>query len=189
MPEAYSSLWRIKLMTNRNRIRLPRMPRMWGVAIANGTIAVATSAGKAVFNLQANLESDIGSTLHDATASAIRLNVNYRLQSATTGDDNTVACGIGWVNERAIAAGATSVPSPIDDHFDWMFHDIRTLSASRDVTDKDEQVLGSFMQIRNNSMRKQRENSSTLVAVFEAEVLESVALQIFLGGRVLFLNP
>jgi len=70
-----------------------------------------------------------------------------------------------------------------------MFHDIRTLSSSRDVVDIDEQVPGSMLVIRNDSMRKQHENASSLLIIFRASLLQSVAIQVFIGGRVLFLLP
>ena len=142
------------------------MPRMWGIVSANVSIVVATHAGLADLSLQTRLESDIGSNLHDATASAIRINVNYRLTGSTTGDDNTIACGIAWISDAAEAVGGVAIPDPLEDHYDWMFHDIRTLTSSRDVVDVDEQVQGSLMVIRNNSMRKQRENNSMLMIIF-----------------------
>ncbi len=162
---------------------------MWGIISSNGSIVAATHAGQLIVPLQGKLETDLGASLNQATASAIRVNVNYRLTASTTGDDCTVACGVMWATDAAVAVGGTSIPDPHEDHADWMFHDIRTLSSSRDVTDVDEQVLGSFMQIRNDSMRKQRENNSQLIMVFRCSILQPTSLQVFIGGRVLYLNP
>jgi len=172
----------------RSVVRTPRKSRQWGITTVNGSIVAATSAGKLLVNLQAGIETQLGVALQNVTASAIRLNVNYRLTSSTEGDDTTVACGIAWVSVSAFIAGATSVPDPSSDLYDWMFHDIRTLTSSRDVTDVDEQVLGSHLVVKNDSMRKQRESSSVLTMIFEATLLQPVSLQVFVGGRVLFLG-
>ena len=165
------------------------MPRMWGIVNENGSLIAATHAGQLVFDLQKKLEADIGSNLHDATASAIRINVNYRVTGSSEGDDTTIALGIGWVSNAAFAVAGVSVPDPVEDHFDWMFHDIRTFSSAIGATDVDEAPRNSMIEIRNNSMRKQRENNSKLVLVTRAVLLQPTSCQVFLGGRVLFLNP
>ena len=162
---------------------------MWGMTFSNVTIAAATHAALVAVPLDTGLEGEIGSNLHDATASAIRLNVSYRLTAATQGDDVTMAMGIGWISDTAIAAGGVSVPSPISDHYDWMYHDVRTMAASPASAGGDEILANGYIEIRNNSMRKQRENASGLVAVFQANLLQSTSVQVFVGGRVLFLNP
>jgi len=152
-------------------------------------LIAATQVAMIQFNLGQNLETDIDSNLHDATASAIRLNINYRLTDSITGEDATICAGIAWISENAAGVGGTSLPDPSSDHHDWMWHDIRTLSASRDVAGIDEQVPGSHITIVNNSMRKQRENNSRLSLIFRATLLQPTSVQVFVGGRVLFLNP
>jgi len=169
--------------------RRPRRSRQWGITNSNGSLVAATHAAQINLDLTASLEVALGFDLHNVTASAIRLNINYRLTTSSTGDENTVACGVGWVSNRARDAGGVALPDPSVDNFDWMFHDIRTLSSSRDVVDIDEQVPGSMLVIRNDSMRKQHENASSLLIIFRASLLQSVAIQVFIGGRVLFLLP
>ena len=155
----------------------------------NGTVAAATHAGILAMDLGGELEGDLAANLHNVTASALRINVTYRNVSATTGDDTTVSCGIAWVSNDAFGIGGTSLPDPSTDSYDWMFWDTRTLGVSRDVTDVDEMVANGFMQINNNSMRKQRENHSTLAILFRCTLLQQTTLQVFVGGRTLFIFP
>ena len=138
--------------------------------------------------LMGELETDLGMELNNVTASAIRLNVTYRLTTAQSTDDTTVAMGILWATDRAIAAGGVALPDPSADHADWMFHDVRTL-VGESGTDQDSMPRNGFLEIRNNSMRKQRENASSLVALFRVTLLQATSLQIFVGGRTLFLLP
>ncbi len=119
----------------------------------------ATHAAMLLIELTSALETDLGRELSNVTASAIRLNVTYRLTTAQSTDDTTVAMGILWVTNRAAAAGGVALPDPSTDHADWMFHDIRTL-VGESGTDQDSMPRNGFLEIRNNSMRKQRENSS-----------------------------
>ena len=138
--------------------------------------------------LMGELEADLGMELNNVTASAIRLNVTYRLTAAQSTDDTTVAMGIIWATDRAIAAGGVALPDPSADHADWMFHDIRTLVGESGI-DQDSMPRNGFLEIRNNSMRKQRENGSSLVALFRVTLLQATSVQIFVGGRTLFLLP
>ena len=170
------------------RIRTPRKNRMWGITTANGSLIAATHAAMITFDLGALLQVDLDTALADVTASAIRLNVTYRQTTSMLGDDDTIAMGIGWISVRALTAGGVAVPDPSTDHFDWMFHDIRTVTSLL-AADGDFVADNGMWQINNNSMRKQRENASSLVAVFRAVALQSTSVQIFLGGRTLFLMP
>jgi len=47
----------------------------------------------------------------------------------------------------------------------------------------------SHFEINSDSMRKQRENHSSLRLIVSATLLTSTQVQIFVGGRVLFLLP
>ncbi len=140
-------------------------------------------------NLLAPYEVDIGAELHNVTISALNFNINYRLTASTTGDDVTVFCGVIIVGLDAFTIGGTSLPDPASDHSDWMFWESRTLTSSRDVTDVDEQVYNSQLEIRNRSMRKMRENHSVLAMIFRCTVLQPTSLNIFIGGRGLILLP
>ncbi len=176
-------------MTQRNRIvRAPRKERMWGIVDANGSLIAATAAAMIFVDAMTLLRADVGYDLPGVTASAIRLNIGYRKTTAAIGDDDTVAMGIGWVSDTAIAAGGAALPDPSTDHFDWMAHDIRTVTASTG-SDADQMNTEGFYTVKNDSMRKQRENHSTLGLVFRCTLLQSVSIQVFVGGRVLFLLP
>ena len=173
----------------RTIVRAPRRARQWAQVQASGTIVAATQAGMLVVDLLAGLEADLAMNFSNITAGAMNINVNYRSTGSTTGDDTTVTAAVAWINSESFGLGGTSVPDPFTDHFDWMFYDTRTLTASRDVTDIDEQVFNSQLEIRNRSMRKQRENHSNLVIIFRASLLQQTQLQIFIGGRTLVLLP
>ena len=169
--------------------RAPRMPRQWAITAQNQSIVTASHAGMSIVNLLSTYETDIGAEIHNATISAMNFNINYRSTGATTGDDTVVFCGIILVGQDAFTVGGTSLPDPVSDHADWMFWEGRTLTASRDVTDVDEQVYNSQLEIRNRSMRKMRENHQVLAMIFRASLLQQTQLQIFIQGRVLVLNP
>ncbi len=177
-------------MTNRfiPRIRSPRKERNWGITNSNQNLAAATAAGMVQFDLQGLIRTDLGFQMPGVTASAIRLNVSYLQIGAQSTDEDIVACGIAFVSDTAVASGGADLPDPSIDHYDWMFHDIRMLSATP-LTDLDSIARNGFFQIKNDSMRKQCENHSSLMMVFRATQLQSTSIQIFVGGRVLFLLP
>ena len=173
----------------RLRVRTPRKERMWGITNQNFTIAAATAATMVAIDLLAALKTDVGYDLPGVTASAIRLNVLYRMTTAQGTDEDTVALGIGWISDTAFASGGAALPDPSTDHFDWMFHDIRTLKGEGAADLDQSPAVAGFLQIRNDSMRKQRENHSTLALIVRATQLQSASVQVFVGGRVLFLLP
>jgi len=172
-------------MTRRQIIRAPRRARQWGITNQNVGIVAATHAGGVAIDLLNKLEGDLSAEFHNVTISALNFNVNYRLTTSTTGDDNTITCAVMLVGEDAFNAGGVALPDIIDDHADYMFWDTRTLTSSRDVTDVDEQVFNSQLEIRNKSMRKMRENHQKLVMIFRATLLQSVSINPFIGGRAL----
>ncbi len=178
-------------MTSRsivNRSRTPRRARQWALTATNGSLVAATSAGKLIVDLGQGLEDELASNLHNITASALRYNISYRQTTSQAGDDDTVAMGVAWVSTNALTAGPASVPNPGSDNWDWMFHDIRTIT-NHGGADSDFSFQNAQWSISNNSMRKQRENNSALVMVFQAILLQSVSVQVFVGGRVLLLLP
>ena len=178
-------------MTNRSIVRsrfnTPRRKRQWAQTIANFSIVGATHATQVAINLLAGLETALGMQLNNVTISALNFNVTYRMTQATTGDDSTISTGIVIVGLDAFPAGGVALPFVTEDHADWMFWDTRTLVASRDVTDKDEMNTNGFLQIRNKSMRKMRENNQTLALISGADLLQQTTCQVFVGGRALIL--
>ena len=170
-------------------IRAPRRARQWALHTTNQTIVAATHAGQVAFDLLQAIEGDLSAEINNATISALNYNVNYRLTGSTTGDDTTVICAIALVGEDAFGIGGTSLPDPSTDHADWMFWDARTLTSSRDVTDVDEQVFNSQLEIRNRSMRKMRENHQRLAMIVRSPLLQATQVQIFVAGRALVLLP
>jgi len=176
-------------MTNRSiaRIRSPRRARQWAITSATGSLIAVTEAAKIFFDLQSGLETDLGFNLNNTTAGAIRLRLTVEFQAtAVVGDRAHGDWGIGWFQDDAIAAGVVSLPNPTNDSFDWMAHGhfdvIADAAAVKSIPRNAQQM------IVNDSMRKQRENHSTLGMVVSASVLED-PVNVNLGGRVLFLLP
>jgi len=179
-------------MTNRSITRFRRngvrRARQWGIINANGSLIAATHAAQIAFELNAELDSDLASNMHNVTASAMNINVTYRQTAGMRGDDDTIWCGVAWVSQRAFDAGGVALPDPSTDHYDWMFNDGRTL-VNELAADGDVMARNGFLEVRNNSMRKQRENSSVLVMIFRSILLQSTSVQVFVSGRTLFLFP
>ncbi len=161
---------------------------MWGITNVNASIVTAGPTGMKFIDLMQLLRADLETNLFELTASAIRLNILYRDAAAQSTDTSTVAMGIGWVSDTAIAASGAALPDPATDHFDWMAHDIRMYQAVGG-TDSEQVNEPGFFTVKNDSMRKQRENHSTLGIVFNAHLIQGQSIQVFVGGRVLFLLP
>ena len=174
-------------MTSRNIIRAPRRARQWGILPgANGTIAATTDAAMVAFDLQADLEVDLAHTLNNVTASAIRLDLGLAFAAGSAvGDLVMFHFGIAWILQEAVIAGGAALPNPRNDHYDWMAHGSRLVESHS--TGKNMPV-GGQIEIRNDSMRKQRENHSSLTLVVTASLLE-FSIQVFVSGRVLYLLP
>ena len=170
-----------------------RRERMWGITSTNGTVAAATHAGMLTIDMMTELRTDVGYTMPAVTASALRFNIDYRPTVWKLGDDVTVAMGVIWATEKAIVAGGVALPDPSADQADWLFHDIRTLicpgTGFDTSTDSDVAPRDGRLVISNDSMRKQRENQSTLVMLFRVILLQATSLQVFVGGRTLFILP
>ena len=166
----------------------PRRARQWAnTPMVTTTISTAGETGKAVIDLQAQLEVDLDYNLNNVTASAIRLNLYVRTQATVVvGDTMSGLWGVMWVNDDAIAVGATAVPSPAGDSADWMAHGTWAIAA--DTAGAVGFPATNPFPVLSDSQRKQRENHSSLVFVMEV-VLLSDPVTIFLGGRVLFLLP
>ena len=174
-------------MTSNRRQNFPaRRARQWGTTNTSTTVSAATDAGKVVIDLQAGLEIDLAMNLHNVTASAIRISLTTSfLVGGTLGEAARLSWGIMWATDQAIAAGGAALPNPISDEADWMAHGGITVFV--------EQIhahipRGGLTMISNDSMRKQRENNSTLVLLVQGAVIVH-AVGIATVGRTLFLLP
>ena len=164
----------------------PRRPRQWSIINLNGS--VINAANPIVFNLVADLEAALSDIANNWTASALRLQMTVeRVAGGSASDFAQLMWGVGWFNNQALAAGVTSLPDPRADNADWYAHGVYHWHASgtgaRNADDANSQVL-----VRTDSMRKQRENNSSLVMVVAA-VASDVAVQVIVQGRVLFILP
>ncbi len=176
-------------MTSRNRniVRAPRRARQWALQTGqNGTVAAASHAGAIAIDLFTSIEAELGMTLNNVTLSAIRLAVGCQFFDASTvGDRVMLHWGVTWVTQDAFDAGAVSMPEPNADNADWMAHGAVLLVS--EATGIHMPRGGQFL-VTSDSMRKQRENNSLPVIIFQASLSEH-SIQIFLGGRVLYLLP
>ena len=169
-------------------VRGSRKERQWGITIANGSIIGVTQATSLAFNLTDGLETTLGSEAHNWTVAALKYNLDFvGLAAGAVNDDFTVAAGVTWVNNDALAAGPVSLPSPSDDNADWMWYSAGHFTFENAVA-KEAPMNRSGFVIDNQSMRKQRENNSSLVLIVRG-VLTDRTVQVFLSGRALFLLP
>ena len=177
-------------MTSRNRpiVRAPRRNRQWAMTTQNGTVAAATHAGQLVFNLLGQLESDLGSELHNVTISALNYDIAVRTTGSTAGDTDVLMAAIMLVGEDAFAAGGVALPDLTADHADYMWWQGLAVQATR-AASADQEITSDGFVIRNRSMRKMRENHQTLALIVAAQTLVSDSLQIFVAGRALVLLP
>ena len=169
------------------RIRVPRRPRQWGITHANGAIVAATHAGMSVLDLGAGLEASLGYKLNNVTVSAIRFDLHYSFQATAVIGDRVVApWGIAIVGADARVAGGVSLPDPSADDADWIAHG--SMNVVADAAAVISRPRNGHITISNNSMRKMRENNSSLVLLHRATLLDD-PISIFFSGRVLFLLP
>jgi len=162
-----------------------RRARQWGLTVSNGTITAATDAGSLLFDLGIGIEVALGQTLSNMTVGAIRLDIDFHAQStAVIGDQYRMMWGIIIVSKDAFAVGATSIPDPTADHADWMAHGNVDLVA--DVAGSTSRPRFSHVEIRNDSMRKIRENNSKVILKVRGITIQD-PVQVFVAGRVLFL--
>ena len=138
-------------------------------------------------DLGEELETSIGANLHNVTVSAIRMDMWMSFATtAVVGDRVRMAYGIMWIAQDSFDIGGTSVPDPSTDHVDWIAH------GSSEIICDAAAVLSSprngLVRIRNDSMRKQRENNSVLALIVRATVLMD-PVTIFFSGRTLFIFP
>ena len=166
----------------------PRKERQWQVIAASGSLLSATEANKLVIPLSGPAETALGIIANNWTASALRLKMSVeRVASGNASDTARLLWGVIWAGNDAIAAGSASLPNPVNDNADWYAHGCYTWHASgtgaRNGDDANTQV-----EVFTDSMRKQRENNSSLIFIISTS-FQDVAVQINLGGRVLFLLP
>ncbi len=172
-------------LQRRSFTRSTRRARQWALMPGtNGFIIGITEATKLLFNLISGLETELDFQMHNVTASALRLSLNFQFAaSGTVGDRAMLHYGVTWLTD---GAGAEEAPNPAADNADWMAHgavllvnEATTLNMPR----------GGQVKLDSDSMRKQRENNSRLVLVVSATVLTSTTVQVFVGGRSLLILP
>ena len=166
----------------RQIIRSARRARQWTIINQNTTL---NSMGSIV-DLSSALETSLGSNLHNSTVSALRLTFDFHFADASTIGDRVLAYfGVMWATNDAIAAGVASLPDPIVDSADWIMHGTRLLVSGSTAL---HQPRNAHMDFFGDSQRKQRENNSSLVLIAKNQVSDH-GVQLFIGGRVLFILP
>jgi len=136
------------------------------------------------------LGSGIITTFGEETVVRTRGLVDCSLISSTSaGDGYFGAVGIGLVSSAAFTAGATAVPTPINEQgWDgWLFHHF--FSVHEDSPDG--QGSGSAhhrFEIDSKAMRKVQEDE-TLYAAIEVVEIGTAVMNVFLDTRVLSKLP
>ena len=162
-----------------------RRARQWSVINVNGTLIAASTL---LINLTSALEAALSINANNWTASALRLKmVVIRTASGNAADFNRLMWGVGWFNNDAVAAGAVSLPDPSVDNADWYAHGAYAWHASGTGA-QNEDAANTQVELVSDSMRKQRENNSSLMLIINS-VEGDVSVQVFIRGRVLFVLP
>ncbi len=178
-------------MVTRNRFRGPvaaRKERQWQVIAGNGALLDATEANKLVFPLSAPAEAALGIIANNWTASALRLIMSVdRVASGNASDVARLMYGVTWAGNDAIAAGSLSLPNPVNDNADWYAHGAYVWHADGTGA-RNQDAANTQVQVFSDSMRKQRENNSSLIMIISSS-FQDVAVNINIAGRVLFLLP
>ena len=159
-----------------------RRARQWAITNSNFTL----SSTKVAIDLQAGLETDLAANLHNVTLAASRLTLQFDFAAGSTIGDRALGFyGIIWMSNDALTAGASAFPNPENDSADWIMHGSRLLVSESTLQ---HQPRNAHMNFFTDSQRKQRENNSTLVLIGVASLSEH-GVQVFVGGRVLFILP
>ena len=167
----------------RQAIRSARRARQWAITAQNFTLSAMTVA----VDLQSGLEVDLDANLHNVTVSAIRTTLDLQFAAGLTIGDRTLCYfGIIWLSNDAIAAGGSSLPNPANDSADWIMHGTRLVVSESTLIHK---PRGGQLNFFGDSMRKQRENNSSLVMIGATVTPSEHGVQCFVGGRVLFILP
>ena len=173
-------------MVRRQIARPPRRPRQWGIFQNSLAIAAAAQASNAVADLGAPLETALGYNLNNVTVSAIRLRMDFGYTvGSSIGDLTRLSYGILWVNNDAVTIGPTAMPDPGLDDADWIAHGGASFISDSVVAHR---PRFSSVFINNNSMRKQRENFSSLMLIISIASF-SFNVGVHITGRTLFLLP
>ena len=163
-------------------VRGARRARQWTIINKNATLSSTT----AIIPLQDTLETALGFNLNNVTVTALRLTIDLQFATASTiGDRVLTYFGVIWAGNDAIAAGAASLPDPTVDPADWIMHGTRLIISDSILIHTPRNAQINFF---GDSQRKQRENNSSLVLLAKNQVSDH-GVQMFVGGRVLFILP
>ena len=159
-----------------------RRERQWTIIQSNFTMSGALVA----IDLTTVLEASLGSTLHNVTVSALRLTIDMNFAAGlTVGDRSLNYFGVMWISREALAVGSAALANPATDAADWMMHGTRLIVSESALLHK---PRGASMEFFSDSQRKQRENNSVLVLIGTAPISDH-GVQVFIGGRALFILP
>ncbi len=159
-----------------------RRARQWSVINVNASLAGAATV---LVNLTTALEAALSINANNWTASALRLKlVVVRTASGNAADFNRLMWGVGWFNNDAVVAGAASLPDPSADNADWYAHGAYAWHASGTGAQNQDQA-NTQTPVESDSMRKQRENNSSLMLIINS-VEGDTTVQVFIRGSVLF---
>ena len=166
------------------RSQSPRRRSEWFAGVGGTAVTVITSSVSAI------LGNGVVTTFGEETLVRTRGLVDLFLTSSTSpGDGFFGALGIGLVSTPAFAAGAGSIPTPIQeidwDGWLWYSH----FSVHEDSADG--QGSGAAHQriiLDSKAMRKVQEQE-TLVAVIEAIEIGTAVMSVFFDSRMLSKLP
>ena len=153
-----------------------------GVLAGAGTWGSVTDIG----DLLSNGETEIGHNFYDITVVRIRGIIHADPPSDNVDYEGYYSVGIGWFPE-----GISTFPSPAEDSYDWLYQSfgyIRQLGkAGTDQTTITQD--GIHWDVDNKSMRKQREQHSTLRLVAQGNLSSAATFGVSYALRTLVMLP
>jgi len=160
------------------------MKRTWAL-VDSSTFTVAGANLPVATDLLLNMKTNLETSVHDVTISAIRLNVGVKLTGTQT-EFVTLCMGVIVMGIDALAVGTTSLPDPAEEHADWMAYASRSFNGNPGASGDD--VIMHNIELHSDSMRKMRENRQTLALVVATQFNTLLSVTILPTGRVLVLG-
>ena len=122
----------------------------------------AAGAPVIISDLTADYEAALGRVQNNSTVTAIRGRLGLTASATPPTANGFTAAGIAFVNTNVTAA---EVPDPLDDNYDWIWHDISPVVQGLATGDYAWGKGTPPVMIYNKSQRKMRESFSKLVLV------------------------
>ena len=168
----------------RTMVRAPKRSMFW-----EGTTFAVTS-GTGTVSAGAVVSESVLENIPNPTLVRVRGEfVAYATAIGASGAQAIVGIGLIRVTGRALAAGVSSLPTPITDQgSDWLYHKMFPISV-RGSLGADSEATGAHVfrwEIDNKSMRKFELNQAIALVTENSAITSTVTVQITGALRFLF---